>query len=71
MMTPDFLVHLPPMSDAMSLVATLKSKFSPTEWKLIKDDAQYKRVWFFDDTAASNATLYEENGAAGLGLTKA
>ena len=49
------------------LKAGLQSKFTPTEWKMMKDEAAYKRVWYFDNAQANNAI--EDVDYKGLGLT--
>ena len=52
------------------LKAGLQTKFTPNEWKTMKEEAAYKRVWYFDETAIANQRIHDEDEAKGLGLTK-
>ena len=52
------------------LKAGLQTKFTPNEWKTMKEEAAYKRVWYFDETAIANQKIHDEDEAKGLGLTK-
>ena len=36
----------------------------------MKEEAAYKRVWYFDETAIANQKVHDADEAKGLGLTK-
>lgn len=41
------------------LKAGLQTKFTPNEWKAMKEEAAFKRVWYFDDS--TNAGSFDQN----------